>query len=365
MKRYGHIYKKIYDKENIRSAILRASKGKRNRNDVRRILNNMPHYIDIIHNILITESFIPSDFKIDTVKEGISQKERIICKPKFFPDQIVQWAIMLQIAPILKKGMYEHTCGSVPGRGVHYGKKHVERWIRNDRKNTKYFLKLDIAKFYPTVDIEILKTKLKRKIKDKKLLVIIFAILDKGAPGLPIGMLISQWFANFYLQDLDHYIKQELKAPHYVRYMDDMIIFGKNKRELHIIKKAISKYLKEENLKLKSNWQLYKLNKEALDFMGFRFFENKTILRKTIMLRITRKVKKVSKKERPTHHDACGVISYLGWIKHSDSFNLFNKWIKPYIQIKKLKQIIRCHEKERCENVKNNRSYRYARNKTA
>lgn len=300
--------------------------------------------------MLITESYIPSDYRTDIIKEGINQKERVIYKPNFYPDQVIQWAIMLQLSPILTKGMYEFTCGSIPNRGVHYGKKYVEKWIKGDRKNTKYYLKLDISKFYPSVDISTLKSKLQRKIKDAKLLNLVFAILDKGEKGLPIGILVSQWFANFYLQDLDYYIKQDLKAVHYIRYMDDMILFSRNKKELHKMRKAISIYLAKEKLKLKSNWQVYKLDNEALDFMGFRFFRNKTILRKSIMLRITRKVKKIFGKKKPTYHDACGIISYLGWIKHSDSYWLYKKWVQPYLHIQILKRIIKNHMKERRKN---------------
>jgi len=352
MKRYGYIYEKICNKENIRRAILRASKGKRYRKDVQKILADMAKYIKQIQDMLINETYVPSDYRIDTIREGIEKKERIIYKPNFYPDQVVQWAIMLELSPILSDSMYEFTCGSIPNRGVHYGKRYVEKWIKTDRKNTKYYLKLDISKFYPSVDIEILKNKIERKIKDKKLLNLIYAILDKEEKGLPIGILVSQWFANFYLQDLDYYIKQNLKAVHYIRYMDDMIIFGRNKKELHKIRKTITEFLIIEKLSLKSNWQLYKLDKEALDFMGFRFFRNKTILRKSIMLRITRKVKKVSKKHKLNFHDSCGVVSYLGWIKHSDSFWLFQKWIQPYLRIQILKEIIKNHMKERSKNEK-------------
>lgn len=354
MKRYGHIYERICDKNNIRVAILRASKGKRYRNDVQRILSNLFKYIDQIHEILIRESYVPSDYRVDTVREGIAKKERKIFKPNFYPDQIIQWALMLQLSPILSKGMYEFTCGSVPNRGVHYGKRYIERWVKSDRRNTKYYLKMDITKFYPSVDLGVLEIKLHTKVKDEKVLGLVHSILIKGE-GLPIGILVSQWFANFYLQDLDHYIKQELKAVHYIRYMDDMIVFSGNKKELHKMRKAISEFIEKEGLVLKDNWQIYRFDKEALDFMGFRFFREKTMLRKSIMLRITRKVKRVAKKKHVNYHDACGIISYLGWIKHSDSHRLFEKWIKPYINIQALKRVVRRHSRKELLKNENNK----------
>lgn len=348
LKRYGYIYERICDKNNIRQAIQKAAKGKRYRKDVKMVLSDVEHYVELLHEMLTTETYTFSDYRTGTVREGAAQKERQIFKPDFYPDQILHWAMMLQMSPILKKGMCEFACGSIPGRGVHYGKRFVRKWINTDYKNTKYYLKMDVSKFYPSVDQQLLTAKLRKKIKDEKVMRMVSAILSKGS-GLPIGILASQWFANFYLQDLDHFIKQDLGAVHYVRYMDDMIIFGRNKRELHRMRKAIAAYLEAEKLKLKSNWQVYRLDKEALDFMGFRFFRDKTILRKSIMLRITRKVRQVHKKPRIRNHDAAGVISYLGWIKHSDSHMLFERWIRPYLNIKKLKNIIRKESKCRRE----------------
>lgn len=350
MKREGFIYEKICHKENIRVAIMNASKGKRNRDDVRRVLSNITYYVDKIHNMLINESYVPNDYKTDTIKEGISKKERVIYKPNFYPDQIIQWAIILQISPILSRGMYEFSCGSIPNRGVHYGKKYVEKWIKSDYKNTKYYLKLDINKFYPSININILKQKLERKIKDIKVLNILYSILNKN-DGLPIGILISQWLANFYLQDLDHYIKEQLKIKYYIRYMDDMILFSRNKKELHKTRIAIDKFLNVVGLKLKSNWQVCKFDKEPLDFMGFRFYRDKTILRKSIMLRIARRASKIYKKPKLTYNDACSMLSYMGWIKNTNSFNLFNSRIKPYISISQLKSIIRKEAKKQNEKI--------------
>ena len=350
MKREGYIYEKICHKENIRMAIMSASKGKKNRDDVKRVLSNLTYYVDKIQDMLVRESYIPNNYKVETIKEGISQKERIIYKPNFYPDQIIQWAIILQISPVLSKGMYEFSCGSIPNRGVHYGKRYVERWVKSDHKNTKYYLKLDINKFYPSVNINNLQQKLRTKIKDKKVLALLDVILNKNE-GLPIGILISQWMANFYLQDLDHYIKEKLKIKYYIRYMDDMILFGRNKKELHKVRVLISNFLNKEGLKLKHNWQLYKFSCEPLDFMGFRFYRNKTTIRKSIMLRITRKVNKIYKKSKPTYNDACSMLSYMGWIKNTDSFNLFNDRIKPYINISQLKNIIRKEARKQNEKI--------------
>lgn len=349
MKRIGYIYEKIYDKENIRQAIMKASRGKRKRKDVKKVLNDIPKYVNEIQNMLVNETYIPAKYRIDTICEGVNKKERKIFKPNFYPDQIIHWAIYLQVSPILYKGVYKYTIGSIPNRGVHYGKKYVNKWIRKDYKNTKYYLKIDVKKFYPSVKISILEEKLNRKIKDKKTLKLINLILSL-CDELPIGMLLSQLFAIFYLQDLDYYIKQDLKLMYYIRYMDDMVVFGRNKKELHKIRVKIAEFLANEKLKLKENWKVCRFDTEGLDFMGFRFFRDKTILRKSIMFRITRKVKKVFKKQTTTAKDASSIISYLGWIKHTNNYGLFIKWIKPYLKIQRLKNIIKINQKERIAN---------------
>ena len=124
------------------------------------------------------------------------------------------------------------------------------------------------------------------------------------------GNFTSQWFANFNLQNLDHYIKEELKVPYYIRYMDDMVLFYRNKKELHKIKEKIEEFLKKEDLKIKENWQLFRTDSRPLDFLGYRFYRGYTTLRRGNFLRIRRRLKKISKKQNLDAKDAAAVISY-------------------------------------------------------
>lgn len=209
MKRYGYIYEKVYTRENIKNAIIRAAHGKQKRGDVRRVLNNEEDCIDEIQYLLITQTYKPSPYRQKVVWEGSRKKERHILIPKFFPDQVIQWAVLLQIIPALSRGMDAHVCGSVPGRGKDEAKRYIERWLRTDPKGTKYCLQLDTHHFYPSVNHGCLKAMLCRVFKDQKLLRLLGLIID-SAPGLPVGNVTSQWFANFYFQGLDHYIKEHL-----------------------------------------------------------------------------------------------------------------------------------------------------------
>lgn len=346
MKRIGNLYPYICDEETLLKAIKKASKGKRKRRNVQKILANKELYAHKLHVLLTTETFVPNDYKSEVKIEGTNRKKRDISKPNFYPDQIIHWAVYLAIRDWMHNSMYAHSCGSIPKRGPHYGKKYIEKWIRNDHKGTKYYFKMDVKKFYPSIPVDKLIEKLNRKIKDKRLMKLIVLILSKS-DGLPIGMLLSQVFGNLYLSDLDFYIKQECHAEHLSRFADDIVVFGRSKRKLHKTRDAINKWLEVNGLQMKENWQVCKLDKEPLDFMGFRFFRDHTILRKALMFRITRKVHKVHKKRRfATNGDASAVISYMGWIKCTDSYKMFVKRIKPYLHLGRLKAIVRRYQRE-------------------
>lgn len=347
MKRTGYLYEKLCDKTLIREAIIKASRKKRRRKSVKRILNDIDHYVDEIHDMMVNQKFTPSPYRRFIIKDGATQKEREIFCPKFYPDQIVHWMLILATQPVLQRGMYEFNCGSVPKRGAHYGKRYVEKWYKRDRKNTKYCAKLDVQKFYPSSKSPVIMRELRRVIKCKRTLRLCEVILN-SADGLPIGNYTSQWFANFLLQRLDHFIKEVLKIPHYVRYMDDMCLFSNSKRQLHKAVKAIREFLAGLCLKLKGNWQVFPTASRSVDFLGFRFFRERTTLRKNLALRMRRRVKKVNRyakrnNGRTRPRDASAVMSYTGWLKGTSCQGFYEEHIKPYINFKKLKEAIR-HE---------------------
>lgn len=189
MKRKSNIYQKIIEPDNIRKAILNASKGKKTRKSVEKILCNIEYYTLDIHNMLKNKTYKPSPYHEMKIHDGTRKKERIIYKPMFYPDQCIHWALMQQIEPLLKKGMYEFCCASVKDRGIHYASKHIKKILVRDRKNTKYCLKLDVKKFYPSMDKEILKRKFMRIIKDRDVLDLLDLIVDSSKNGVPIRKL--------------------------------------------------------------------------------------------------------------------------------------------------------------------------------
>jgi hypothetical protein len=340
MKRIGYLYEKIYDINNIKEAIRKSSKGKRDRKHVLKILNNIDYYSLKIQKMLIDKTYIPSPYTIKKIVDGSSNKIREIYKPRYYPDQIIHWALILQTEKVFMKGMYAYTCGSVKGRGSGLGKKIIRKWLDNDYRGTKYCFKMDISKYYPSIDKFILKQMLRKHIKDKDCLWLFDVIIDSNENGLPIGNYTSQWLSNFFLQDLDHYIKEQLKVKYYIRYVDDICILGSNKRKLHKIYKNIEEFLIKINLKIKGDWQIYPTDKRAIDFLGYRFFRDKTILRGRNSLRIRRRVNKINKKDYLNIRDAQAIISYWGWIKSSNSYNFYKKYVKSKISIGKAKRIV-------------------------
>ncbi len=318
---------------------MKSSLGKRKHRHVKMILDNIDVYASEIRHLLLEQRYVPSPYIIKTIRDGVSQKVRTIYKPNYYPDQIVHWALMLQIEPVIMKGMYYYTCGSVPGRGTSLGQRTLRKWLDTDGRNTKYCLKMDVSKFYPSIDNDILKAMFRRKIKDKKCLWLIDIIID-SSQGLPIGNYTSQWFSNFYLEGLDHFIKQKLDIKYYIRYVDDLVLLGANKKKLHNARVEIEKYLNSIELVLKDNWQVFRVKSRAIDFLGFRFYKDKTILRRKNALRIRRRIKKINKKDRLTYRDACAIISYWGWIKRSNSYRFYNKYVKPYVSIGRARKVV-------------------------
>lgn len=186
MKRKDNIFQKIIEVNNIKRAILNASKGKRNRKNVDKVYSNIEYYTLQIQKILKNKTYKPSQPIEMKIFDGTKKKERIIYKQIFYPDQIISWAIMQQIEPLLIKGMYELCCASVKNRGVHYATRYIKKILVRDRKNTKYCLKLDIKQFYPSISKDILKKKFRRIIKDREVLDILDLIVDNSKEGLPI-----------------------------------------------------------------------------------------------------------------------------------------------------------------------------------
>lgn len=300
------------------------------------------------------ENFRNSKHRKVKIYDGISRKVRTIICPTT-REQIIHHAIVQVMEPLFKKGMYEHSYAAVPGRGSLLGMKHIKKWIEHDAKNVKYCGKTDFRHYFESVEHDILKRKLRERIKDERFLKILFTVIDVQEKGLPLGFYTSQWLSNWFLQDLDHFIKENLQIPHYMRYMDDIVMFCSNKKVMHRAIEAIGKYGAEQlGVTLKGNYQTFRFDYirkgehkgRYLDFMGFEFYRDRVILRKTIMLHATRTAVRTGKKEKMTLYDCRRNLSYLGWIDHTDTYGMFKDRITPYVNIQKCKRRVSAFDKK-------------------
>lgn len=411
--------------DNVEQSFLIPSRGKRNRPDVKAVLDNLESEIKTVQGMIINNYFTPSKHETVKIKERNCQKERKIVKPDYKYEQVVHHVVVRAIRPGIGIGMYEYVLGSIPGRGQHMGAKTITKWIRTDVANTKYVLKMDIRHFFESVDHDILKRWVRIKFRDRFIYELLSLIIDAVEMGLPLGYYTSQWFANFLLQPLDHYIKEILGVKYMTRYMDDIVCFGRNKKELHKVQAVINDYLEKElHLTMKGNWQVFRLEYEVdelaiecntlselatlgneldskrirhksklhkgrrkifirvasvrnktgtleklmkkyhgkseitkmvygrpLDYMGFEFHRNRTIMRKGIMIRLTKKARQISKQNKINPKDAASLLSSMGWVKHTDTYGMYEKRIKPIVNIKKLKKVV--SKRQRRSNLEN------------
>lgn len=400
--------------ERVRNAFMKASKGKRGRADVAAVLSNLEEHIKILQETLWNGEFVPPIHEEVVINERNYMKERTIRKPSYKYEQVVHHIAVDAVKESIEHGMYDFVLGSVPGRGPHLGKKYIERWIRKDVANTKYVFKMDIHHFFQSVDHTILKAWLRKKFRDQYLLDLLYLIIDACDMGLALGFYTSQWFANFLLQPLDHYIKEKLRVKYMTRYMDDVVCFGANKKELHKVAFAIREYLRDElNLTMKANWQIFRFEYEVeemvvicdsiknlyqlrdalirerikcrikmdkgkrklfirkaslrkkedafnwyvrrfhatvkeristygrpLDYMGFEFHRNRTIMRKGIMIRAVRKARRIFKSDKICWKLASSFLASMGWFDHTDTYTVYLERVKPLVSVKSMKKLV-------------------------
>ena len=346
MKSYNHLYKQFISDNNIDLAIMKASKGKRKRPSVKRRLNNPKFKEQIKHYAM---NFKNRLHRPQEIYDGIQRKKRTIIVPTF-DEQVIHHMIVNVMIPIFEHGMYEHSYGSLPKRGGHKGKKTIEKWIKHGTKNCKYCLKMDIKKYFDSIPHSIFLAKMQKIIHDERFMCVLEEIINVIPQGLPLGFYTSQWFANWYLTELDHYIKERLHAKYYIRYMDDMVIFGSNKKVLHNIRVEIENYLNTRlGLQLKDNWQVFRFHYKGkyrfLDFMGFRFYRDRTTLRRSILFKALRKARRLCRMDKITIYACRQMLSYLGWIKCTDIYNIYRDYIKPYVSIQHLKRRISSYDR--------------------
>jgi hypothetical protein len=316
MKRIGYLYNEIISIENLYLAEKRAKQGKKERKDVLEFNKNLHDNIFQIHWQLRTGLYKTGKYYHFVIYEP---KSRYISKLPY-RDRVVHHAIINILEPIFVNSFVPNTYSCIKKRGILKALKDLNNSLLNEEE-TKYCLKMDIRKFYPSIDNDILKILIRRKFKDNKLLNLLDNIIE-SIPGLPLGSYTSQFFANFYLNGFNKWLLQEIKIKHLFVYCDDIVILHNNKDFLQELRRKIQLYLKE-NLKLSlSNYQVFPVKSRGIDYLGYKSFHNRILLRKSIKKRWIKMLKNNKNKKSKA--------SYNGWLLHGNCINLQNKYLNKY-----------------------------------
>jgi hypothetical protein len=320
--------------DNLIEAHRNARKGKTFYREVQRVDADPEKYLTRIRELLLEKKYRTSRYTV--FKKMDKKKEREIFSLPYYPDRIIQWAIVQILEPIWMKTLISDTYSSLKGRGIHSALGKLKRALQH-RDETRYCLKLDVKKFYPSMNHEILKKIIRRKIKDRDVLDLLDEIIN-SAEGVPIGNYLSQYFGNLYLNSFDHWIKETQGIHYYFRYCDDMVILGSDKPSLHKLLRDIAVFFREYlNLIVKGNWQVFPTFIRGIDFLGYRCFGHYTLLRKSTVISMKRKLTRMHLFSTLTRHDQNVISSYWGWVSWCDGNRLSKKYIDPLLK----KEILR------------------------
>lgn len=301
-----------------------ARKGKKKSFGVINHDKNKEANILKLHEALKNGTYKTSEYNIFKVHDP---KERDIYQLPYYPDRIVHWAIMLQLEPIWMNVFTSDSYSCIKGRGIHGAARAVVNALK-DVNQTNYCLKLDVRKFYPSIDQDIMMDIIRKKIKCKRTLDLLSEIIYSTDNGLPIGNYISQYAANLYLTYFDHWIKEELRVKYYFRYCDDLVFLSDSKEYLWSLLALINQYLNDRlKLIIKDNYQVFPVSERGIDFVGYKFYHTHVLLRKNIKKNLFRKQSKIKKMCLPEKEYKQQMASYWGWISQPfvSSGNLIKK----------------------------------------
>ncbi len=333
MRRHGNLFSKITDLENIRQAFADAKRGKKKKSVIRHCEEHLDDTCQAIRAMLFSKTFRTSEYR--TMYIHVPKTRQIFDLP-FYPDRIIHHAIMRVIEPIWQGLFISDSYACIAGRGIHAGSRRTMEYVRK----YKYCLKMDIRKFYPSVDHDILFAVVQKKIKCADTLVLLKDIIYSVPDGknVPIGNYTSQWLGNLYLNELDQFLKHTHHVKAYIRYCDDFCIFHDDKKYLGRMALIIEEYL---SLRLKlsmSKCDLFPVSR-GVDFLGYRHFPDHVLLRKSTATRMKRKLRLLPEllagKKISTEQYRSTLASVTGWMRWANSRNF-----QKHLQLDSLRKAI-------------------------
>lgn len=315
MKRKSNLYEEMYKIENIMLATNEVCRNTKNKRKINKFKEYKCIYISRIYNDLKNRKYVVGPYNVFTIYEP---KERKIVSQNVY-DKIINHLIARHILmPVIIPKLIDQNVASRENcrtrRGLYYHYEYLR--ICKVKYKSFYILKCDVSKFFASIDHDILKAKLQKLIKDTDALKIVFDVIDSVEEGLGIGNMTSQILAIFYLNDLDHFIKENLKVKYYVRYQDDWCIYHPSKEYLKFCLSEIEKFLQKEKLVLNTKTRIYK-DTNNLIFLG-RNKDGKYAKYRSMNRRINKKYKMYLNKE----------ITIRSFISTISSYKFLRKRIK-------------------------------------
>ena len=361
MERHSHVFEQFVTYENLYDGYRLARRNKRYKDEVLDYTANLEeHIIDSI-NRLQWKVYKPGE--LHEFYEYFPKPRLIHALP--FYDRVINCAAYRVLWPIYARSMYEHSYGSIPGRGTLRAVQRLQYWMRLVRHKPErwYIGKMDIAKFFFRVPLEVQLRELGRPLDDPDMLWFLETAIrcDDRPFGLPlhctdvttaerisgigmhVGSLISQTTANVVLTPLDHYIKRELHVPYYIRYMDDMVILCPSKAQTWDVMTAVDEYLQERlGLQLNSKSAVIPLG-GRIEFVGRIVTPDRIELRKSTSLQMRRHLDFVREHyatgDLPLEYCISVIRSYLGLLKHCDCDELRQKVLEDFVLVKRSQEI--------------------------
>ena len=315
MKRYKNLWDKFISMENLELAAKKAVQSKKNKPETKFFLKHKTELLKKLQKTLNDGKFTTSPYKTRRIFEP---KERLIYILPLYPDHIVHHALINILGPIWQSTFIKDSYACIPGKGLHRASKAIMRFVRK----YKYVLQCDIRKFYPSINHKVIFNIIKKKIADTKLLTVLRDIIWScgNETNLPIGNLTSQWMGNVYLNELDHFVKEQLCCRGYIRYWDDFCLFSDNKGILHEYEFKLRKFVFDK-LKLIFSKSAIRAVANGVAFIGYRHFKKFIIMRRYGAKKIRKNILNVAIHNDKSELTSDRLAAYHGWTKWCCSHN--------------------------------------------
>jgi retron-type reverse transcriptase len=342
MRRYGNLWQRLISFPNLLAAARKAQRGKRLRPNVLAFHFALERELWMLHEELAAQTYRPGPYRTFTLPET---KPRLISAAPY-RDRVVHHTLCNVLEPLFEPSFLPDSYACRPGKGTHAAMRRSQHYARRFR----WVLKADVRKFFPSLDHAVLKDLLACKVKDPFVLGLAGLLIDHSNPqeevqnwfpgddlfgpaqrrrGLPIGNQTSQFFANVYLDPLDHFVKDRLAVGGYVRYVDDFLLFGDDPRTLASLRGRVVEFLSVLRLRLHPDKCMVFPCRQGIRFVGYRVWPTHVKLVKDNVWRFRRRLRRLRDRYRRNELSAenfvCRVASWIGHARQADSIRLLER----------------------------------------